>query len=127
MEGWTLTKAMCSRLEAFEMWCYRRMLRISWVDRVRNTEVFARLQKQPEAMFTIKKRKLEYFGHVMKGGKYRLLQNIIQGKIQGRRGPGRRRTSWLKNLREWYGVNSATLFRVAANKIKIMLMIPDVR
>lgn len=126
MEGWTLTKAMCSRIEAFEMWCYRRLLRISWVDRVRNTEVLARLQKQLEVMFTIKKRKLEYFGHVMRGEKYRILQNIMQGKIQGRRCPGRRRTSWLKNLREWYGVNSTSLFRAAANKIKIIMMIADV-
>ncbi|KAH1021873.1 hypothetical protein HUJ04_011357 [Dendroctonus ponderosae] len=53
-------------------------------------------------------------------------RNIMKGKIQGRRCPERRRTSWLKNLREWYGVDSTRLFRAAANKIKIIMKIADV-
>ncbi|XP_045457900.1 uncharacterized protein LOC123668152 [Melitaea cinxia] len=75
-------KAMCKKLEAFEMWVYRRMLRISWRDRVRNTTVLQRMGKATEILTTIKRRKLEYFGHVMRNTKkYELLQLNIQGKF----------------------------------------------
>ena len=126
VEAWTLNDSNIKRLEAFEMWCYRRILKISWVDRVRNAEVLERLSKSTEIVCTVKSRKLQYFGHVMRGEKYRLLQNIMQGKIAGKRGPGRRKTSWLKNLRDWYGVDTNTLFRIAVNKIKIAVMVTNV-
>ena len=126
-EGWTLTKALEKNLEAFEMWCYRRMLKIPWTDFVRNTEVLDRMGKKVELLYDVKRRQLEYFGHVMRNEKYRLLQLIIQGKIEGRRGPGRRKTSWLKNLRDWYGVNSISLFRAAVSKIRIATMIANLR
>ncbi|VEN58388.1 unnamed protein product [Callosobruchus maculatus] len=55
---------------------------------------------QPQLMLIIKERKLVYLGHIMRNEhKYRILQNIVQGKVEGRRGPGRRRISWLANLR----------------------------
>jgi len=57
----------------------------------------------------------------MRNNKYRILQNIIQGKVDGRRGSGRRRTSWLDNLRKWFGATSTELFRCAANKIRIAI------
>ena len=126
VEAWTLNDSNIKRLEAFEMWCYRRILKISWVDRVRNAEVLERLSRSTEIVCTVKSRKLQYFGHVMRGEKYRLLQNIMQGKIAGKRGPGRRKTSWLKNLRDWYGVDTNTLFRIAVNKIKIAVMVTNV-
>ncbi|CAG9826351.1 unnamed protein product [Diabrotica balteata] len=58
--------------------------------------------------------------------KYMLLQNIMPGKIAGKCGPGQRRTSWLKNLRDWYGIDTSILFRVAVNKIKISVMATNV-
>jgi len=63
----------------------------------------------------------------MRNNKFRILQNIIQGKVDGLRGPGRRRISWLANLRKWFGVTSTDLFRCAANKIRIAMMIANVR
>lgn len=56
------------------------------------------MRKADEILDTIRRRKLEYFGHVMRNQKYHLLYLIIQDKLIGRRGLGRRRTSWLKNL-----------------------------
>ena len=103
------------------------MLKIPWTDFVRNTEVLDRMGKRVELLYDVKRRQLEYFGHVMRNEKYRLLQLIIQGKIEGRRGPGRRKTSWLKNLRDWYGVNSICLFRAAVSKIRIATMIANLR
>lgn len=127
VEGWTLTKKLSSKLEAFEMWVYRRILKISWTERVRNTEVSERIGKQAEILHKVKTRKLQYFAHVMRNEKYRILQLVMQGKIVGKRRPGKRKTSWLKNLREWYGKNTGDLFRAAASKIRIAMMIANLR
>ena len=126
VEAWTLTEAMCRKLEAFEMWAYRRILKISWTDRVTNVEVLRRLNKQHEVINNVKKRKLEYFAHVMRNDKYKLLHIIIQGKIEGKRSAGRRKTSWLKNLRQWYGLSTTSLFRTAVDKTRTMLLIANV-
>ncbi|CAG9836622.1 unnamed protein product, partial [Diabrotica balteata] len=71
--------------------------------------------------------KLEYLGHIMRGEKYELLRNIMQGKIKGRRSVGRRKISWLRNLREWFGCSSIELFRRVTNKIIIARMISNLR
>ena len=127
MEAWTLTEATINKVQAFEMWVYRRILRISWMDKVTNDEVLRRIKKNTELINTIKIRKLSYFGHIMCNPKYQFLQLVIQGKIAGHRGPGRRRTSWLKNLRQWFGKTSLELFRAAVNKAMIVNMIANIR
>lgn len=127
MEAWTLKEIDVRRLEAFELWMYRRILRISWVERVTNVEVMRRIRKEKEVIMTIKRRKLLYMGHVMRGEKYQLLQVIMQGKVQGKRSVGRRRNSWLKNLRDWFGCSNNDLFRSAVSKVKIALMIANLR
>lgn len=128
VEAWTMTEATEKRIQSFEMWIYRRILRISWVDRVTNEEVLRRMNCQLVLMPTIKERKLRYLGHVMRNPvKYRLLQLFLQGRVEGRRGPGRRRISWLANLRKWFGVTSIELFRAAANKARIAMMIANIR
>lgn len=127
-ETWTLKKETIKKLEAFELWLYRRILRISWKDKITNVEVLRRMNKEQELMKTIKCRKLQYLGHIMRNrDRYNLLQEILQGKINSKRGPGRRRISWLANLREWFGKTSAELFRLATNKIIIANMIANVR
>jgi hypothetical protein len=128
VEAWTLSQSAVGRLEAFEMWCYRRVLRVSWVDRITNDEILHRMGKEREIMVTVKKRKLEYLGHIMRNEqRYGLLQLILQGKICGSRGPGRRRISWLKNLRTWFNGTTGELFRAAASKVKIAMMIANIR
>ena len=92
-----------------------------------NDEVLRRLKKNTELINTIKIRKLSYFGHIIRNPKYQFLQLVIQGKIAGHRGPGRRRTSWLKNLRAWFGKTSLELFRAAVNKAMIVNMIANIR
>lgn len=117
-EAWTLKEATIKKLDAFEMWCYRRMLRISWVHRVTNKEVLRRAKRSRELTLTIKK-KISYLGHVLRHERYRLLQVIMMGKVEGKRRAGRRRKSWLRNIREWTGVASVEqLMRLAKNKKK---------
>jgi Reverse transcriptase (RNA-dependent DNA polymerase) len=127
-EAWTLTEASSKKLEAFEMWIYRRMLRISWVQHVTNRDVLRRMDKETEILKTVKIRKLEYLGHIMRNAKrYELPQLVLQGKVLGKRGPGRRRISWLKNLRTWFGASTTGLFRAAADKVRIAMMVANIR
>ncbi|KMQ92225.1 endonuclease-reverse transcriptase [Lasius niger] len=77
---------MSKKIEVFETWTYRRMLRIPWTA---STPMLRRMSKRTEILDEIKRRKLEYFGHVMRNSKYKLLQLIIQGKVEGRRGPSK--------------------------------------
>ena len=58
---------------------------ISWIKHTTNEEVLRRMGKTKEVTFTVKMRKIEYLGHIMKNNKYRLLQLILQGKVDGRR------------------------------------------
>ncbi|CAG9830963.1 unnamed protein product, partial [Diabrotica balteata] len=100
MEAWTLKKINIKNIETFEMWCYRRMWKIPWTERVTNQDVLLKMGKECEVIKTIQTKKLEYMGHIMKGKKYSLLRLIIQQKISRKRNVGRRRISWLRNLRE---------------------------
>ena len=126
VEAWTITDATEKRLASFEMWCYRRMWKISWTQHVTNKETLRRMKKETEILNTIKERKMSYFGHILRGDKYELMRLVVQGKVEGKRGPGRRRTSWLKNLRQWSGKTSIELFRTAADRIKWAMMIANV-
>ena len=106
-----------AKLEAFEMWLYRRMLRVSWTQRVTNEEILRRMGKAKEVLATVKRRKLQYLGHIMRHEeRYQLPICILQGKILGARGRGRRRISWLRNLREWFNQSTPGLFRAAVNR-----------
>uniref|UniRef100_A0A8D8YAJ6 Uncharacterized protein n=1 Tax=Cacopsylla melanoneura TaxID=428564 RepID=A0A8D8YAJ6_9HEMI len=110
------------------MWTYRRMLKISWTDKISNIRVLQKLNKEKEIIVTVKRRKLEYLGHIMRNEtKYKLLKCILQGKVQGKRSVGRRRISWLKNLRAWFGTTTTGLFQAATNKIIITRMIANIR
>lgn len=109
------------------MWVYRRMLRISWMSKVTNVEVLQKMNKTVEIMFTIQKQKLQFLGHILRNNKYEFLQLILQGKIQGKRGVGRRRISWLRNLREWFGMSTTELFQSAVSKVKIAIMISNLQ
>ena len=83
-ETWTLKVNTMNRLEAFEMWLHRRMLKIPWTDLVSNTEVLRRARAERELLSIVKVRKISYLGHVLRGGKYHLLHLILKGKIEGR-------------------------------------------
>ena len=63
-ETWTITKVMKTRIEAFELWAYRRMLKISWTQKVTNKEVLSRMKMKKRLLTIIQLRKLKYFGHI---------------------------------------------------------------
>jgi len=95
-ETGTLRAVDQKHLESFEMWCWRRMEKISWTDHVRNEEVLLRVKKQRHE---ISKRKANWIGHILR--RNCLLQQVIKGKIKevtGRR--GRRSRKLLDDLQE---------------------------
>lgn len=105
-----------NRLEAFELWCYRRMLKISWTTHTTNEDVLRMVNADREVLNTVKRRKTEYFGHIVRGPRYHLLRLIIQGKVEGKRWIGRKKLSWLRNIRQWTGLQVEELFRTAADR-----------
>ena len=88
-ESWTWNKAMSKKMNAFEMWCYKRMLKKSWKDRITNVEVLQRMHTSLHFMSNIKKRKLEYAGHVMRGFSGETQLYILEGKMYGKKEVGR--------------------------------------
>ncbi|GFR89952.1 endonuclease-reverse transcriptase [Elysia marginata] len=98
-ETWTLNKNTEKRIEAMEMWIYRRMQRISWKEKVTNKKVLESVGLQrPELLLTMQRRKMKYYGHLRRHDS--IQKRILEGKIDGRRGRGRRRQTWLGNIQE---------------------------
>ena len=81
-ETWTLRKVDQKYLESFEMWCWRRMEKISWTDHVRNEEVLLRVNEQRNILQTIKTRKANLIGRMLH--RNCLLKHVIEGKTKGR-------------------------------------------
>jgi len=98
-ETWTTKKSTEAKIEAFEMWCYRRMERVSWKEMKTNEEVLRDIGMKEKCLLKmIKKRKLAYYGHIRRHNT--LQKTILEGSVSGRRGRGRRRTTWTMNIAE---------------------------
>ena len=79
-EQWTVNKNLMKRINAFEQWCYRRMLKISWKDKVPNLEVLKKSWRKRTAIFRkIVQQKLSYAGHVLRGSSGRNALVILEG------------------------------------------------
>jgi hypothetical protein len=103
-ETWTLRAVDQKHLESFEMWCWRKMEKISWNDHVRNDVLFI-VKEQRNILHEIRKRKANWIGHILR--RNCLLQRVIEGKVQGwievTRRQGRRRRKLLDDLKERRG------------------------
>jgi hypothetical protein len=80
-ETWTLRTVDHKHLESFEIWCWRRMERIIWIDHVRNEDVLLTVKEQRNILYEIGKRKVNWIGHILR--RNCLLQHVIEGKIKG--------------------------------------------
>ena len=98
-ETWTLNKNLEKKIEAFEMWIFRRMGKISWTEKKTNKEVCKMLNVQPTLLKTIKSRKLQYFGHIKRHNN--ICKHIMEGNIEGKRARGRQRRTWLDDIKDW--------------------------
>ena len=96
-EDWTIRKAECQRIDAFELWCWRRLLRVPWTARRSNQSILKEISPKCSLEGLMLKLKLQYFGHLMQrvGS---LEKSLMLGKIEGGRRRGRQRMSWLDGI-----------------------------
>ena len=119
-ESWTTTAETERRIEAFEMKCLRKILGISYLQRQTNRSVRHQAEaacgKQEPLLSTVKRRKLNWFGHICRHNT--LAKTILQGTVAGGRKRGRPRKTWLDNIKTWTGLNTEQLIRGAEDREK---------
>ena len=104
-ESWTVKKADCQRIDAFEMWCWRRFLRVPWTARRSNQSILKETSPGCSLEGLMLKLKLQYFGYLM-GRVDSLEKTLMLGGIGGRRRRGRERMRWLDGITDSMDVNS---------------------
>jgi len=101
-ESWTMNKDLSRRINAFEQWCYRRLLKIKWTDKVPNTEVLRRIKEDEMCLYrSIQKQKMAFAGHVLRGSSGESALQILEGQLEASTAKGRPRRMWLDDIREW--------------------------
>ena len=96
-ESWTVKKAERQRIDAFELWCWRRLLRVPWTARRANLSILKEISPGCSLEGLMLKLKLQYFGHLMRRV-YSLEKILMLGGIGGRRRRGRQRMRWLDGI-----------------------------
>ena len=96
-ESWTVKKAECRRMDAFELWCWRRLLRVPWTARRSNQSILKAISPEYSLEGLMLKLKLQYFGHLM-WWTDSLEKTLMLGKIEGGRRRGRQRMRWLDGI-----------------------------
>ena len=96
-ESWTVKKAECRRIDAFELWCWRRLLRVRWTARRSNQSILKEISPGISLEGMMLKLKLQYFGHLMRRVDS-LEKTLMLGGIRGRRRRGRQRMRWLDGI-----------------------------
>lgn len=117
-EGWTIKDKDKKKILAAEMWFYRRMMRISWKEKRTNEDILKELNIKRELLQSITKKKLIFLGHVCRNKKCTLMKDVIQGKMEGKRGRGRPRESYMGNIRKWTGMNNREIFNTLEDRQK---------
>jgi len=95
-ERWTVNKAECQRIDAVELWCWRRLLRVPWTARF-NQSILKNIIPECSLEGLMLKLKLQYFGHLMQRADS-FKKTLMLGKIEGRRGRGQQRMRWLDGI-----------------------------
>ena len=112
-ESWTKKKAECRRLDAFELWCWRRLLRVPWTARRSNQSNLKEISLEHSLEGLMLRLKLQSFGHLMRRADS-LEKTLMLGKIEGRRRRGRQRMRWLDDITD--------LMDVSLNNLRELVM-----
>ena len=103
-DSWTIKKAEHWRIDAFELWCWRRLLRVPWNARGSNQSILKEISPEYSLEGLMLKLKLQYFGYLMQRTDL-LEKTLMLGRIEGRRRWGQQRVRWLNSITDWTSGN----------------------
>ena len=107
-ESWTIKKAECRRIDVFELWCWRRLLRVPWTARRSNQSILKKISPECSLEGLMLKLKLQYFDHLMQRNDS-FEKTLMLGKIEGRRRRGQQRMKWSDGITNSMDMNLSKL------------------